>query len=215
MTTYAFLKFNAHEGHSETVDTIPLNLTSVSFDITRKVLDYTVPLSSLTTGESLTVGADFGAAEKSITLNGFIVDSELSKSHGGGTKFFTAEEIAQIIAASVDSSGLAIYQNLNELVILIPSNVDYLYRDRDTTVGEGARGELIPFTFAARGGADEFDNIEVQQPNPFPRRPEGDNLNSRDGIKGYIQNFGFELNPESVEITFNMTFKQATMFPDQ
>ena len=46
----------------------------------------------------------------------------------------TAEELAQLIASGVDSSGLAHYQNFNELVFLIQSNIDENYAERNAVV---------------------------------------------------------------------------------
>ena len=148
--SYVYIKLNAFGKDSTDLntDTIPLKVTSVSVSVNRQVLDFTVPLSSLATGESLTVGADFGAADKTISLQGFITDVSLTKSHTSGALTFTAQEVAQMIAASVDSSSLAKYQNFNELVILIPSNIYSNYITR------GTLGTLVPLTFSARGEAN-------------------------------------------------------------
>ena len=201
--SYVYLKLNAFGKDSTdlTTDTIPLKVTSVSVSVSRQVMDFTVPLSSLATGESLTVGADFGAAEKTISLQGFITDVDLIKSHTSGALKFTAEETAQMIAASVDSSSLAKYQNFNELIVLIPSNVDSNYVER------GTLGTLVPLTFSARGEANTKDNTRVPFPNSFP------DINTADGISGYIQSFTFNLESESTDVGFTMEFKQANIFP--
>lgn len=209
MTDYVYLKLNAFSSGSTDLntDTIPLRVSNVSVSVSRQVLDFTIPLSSIATGESLTVGADFGAAEKTISLSGFLVDANLTKSHTSGSVFFTAQEIAQMIAASVDSSSLAKYQNFNELVILIPSNVDSSFVDRDTASGIGSRGDLIPFTFRARGNANRKDNERVPFPFDFP------DLSTAEGLKGYIQSFNFTLSADTTEVEFSMEFKQANIFP--
>lgn len=201
--SYVYIKLNAFGKDSTdlTTDTIPLKVTSVSVSVNRQVLDFTVPLSSLATGESLTVGADFGAADKTISLQGFITDVSLTKSHTSGALTFTAQEVAQMIAASVDSSSLAKYQNFNELVILIPSNIDSNY------VARGTAGTLVPLTFSARGSANTKDNTRVPFPNAFP------DINTADGISGYIQSFSFTLESESTDVGFTMEFKQANIFP--
>lgn len=209
MSDYVYLKLNAFSSDSNdlTVDTIPLKVTNVSIGVSRQVLDFVIPLSSIATGESLNVGADFGSAEKTIGLEGFIVDANIKKSHTDDAVFFTAQEIAQMIAASVDSSSLAKYQNFNELVVLIPSNVDSNFVDRNDSSGIGSRGDLIPFTFRARGDANEKDNIRVPAPFVFP------NSQTSEGIKGYISTFNFQLNAESTDVSFTMDFKQANIFP--
>jgi len=209
MTDYVYLKLNAFgDGSIDlTVDTIPLKITEVAISVSRKVLDFTIPLSSVATGESLTVGADFGAAEKTIELTGFLVDSDIQKSHTTTRPLFTAQEIAQMIAASVDSSSLAKYQNFNEIVILIPSNVDSNFVDRDASGGIGSRGDLIPFTFRARGDANEKDNTRVPAPFSFP------NNQTESGLSGYISQFGFRLSGENTDVSFTMSFKVANIYP--
>tara|TARA_R100001086_G_scaffold130282_2_gene67425 strand:- start:10217 stop:10846 length:630 start_codon:yes stop_codon:yes gene_type:complete len=209
MSSYVYLKLNAFaKGSTDlTTDTIPLRINNLSISVSRQVLDFTIPLSSIATGESLTVGADFGAAEKTISLSGFITDANITKSHTSGSVFFTAQEIAQMIAASVDSSSIAKYQNFNELVILIPSNVDSSFVDRDSASGVGSRGDLIPFTFSARGEANDKDNERVPFPFNFP------DTQTADGISGYIQSFNFTLSGETTEVEFSMEFKQANIFP--
>jgi hypothetical protein len=201
--SYVYIKLNAFGKDSTdlNIDTIPLKVTSVTINVNRQVMDFTVPLSSLTTGESLTVGADFGSAEKGISLQGFITDVDLIKSHTSGGLNFTAQEVAQMIAASVDSSSLAKYQNFNELIILIPSNVDSDYNIRSPL------RTLIPLTFSARGSANTKDNKRVPFPNQFP-----DSQTSQ-GISGYIQSFGFTLESDTTDVGFTMEFKQANIFP--
>lgn len=209
MSDYVYLKLNAFASESNdlTLDTIPLKVVNVNISVSRQVLDFVIPLSSIATGESLNVGADFGAAEKTISLEGYLVDANIKKSHTDNSVFFTAQEIAQMIAASVDSSSLAKYQNFNELVVLIPSNVDSNFADRNSSSGIGSRGDLIPFTFRARGAANTKDNTRVPAPFVFP------DAQTNEGIKGYISQFGFSLNAEATEVTFTMDFKQANIFP--
>ena len=68
-------------------------------------------------------------SNKRISLQGFITESEIRRTHtktGGvaDTLIFTPQEVAQLIASGVDSTGLAKYQAINELVVLMPSKVD-------------------------------------------------------------------------------------------
>ena len=114
------------------------------------------------------------------------------------TLTFTPQEVAQLIASGVDSTGLAEYQAINELVILIPSKVDENYvqvTERD-----------IPLSFRARGNPNELDNTGVSNSLSFPTPTSG-------GLKGFIQQFGCELSAESVDISFNLEFVVAFILP--
>jgi hypothetical protein len=66
----------------------------------------------------------------------------------------------------------------------------------------------IPLNFASRGNPLEKDNERV----PFPHTTFPDNAKA-EGIKGFIESFDFTLDSETVEVGFNMTFKQANIFP--
>ena len=113
----------------------------------------------------------------------------------------TASELAQLIASGVDSSGLAHYQNFNELVFLIESNIDENYVERNAV-------ERIPFTFASRGEALEKDNARVPLPADFPKN------NTSTGLTGFIENFNFNLEADNpTEVGFSMSFRVANIFP--
>ena len=76
-----------------------------------------------------------------------------------------------------------------------------------TSGKELGKGTLIPLTFSARGDANTKDNTRVPFPNSFP------DINTADGISGYIQSFSFTLESESTDVGFTMEFKQANIFP--
>jgi hypothetical protein len=106
--TYVYLKLNAFADDSTdlTLDTIPLRVTNVNVNVQRTVPSFAIPLSSLATGESVTIGADLGMASKSLTITGFLVDAVVKRSHttpsaGEDYPTFTAAELAQLIASSV------------------------------------------------------------------------------------------------------------------
>ena len=115
------------------------------------------------------------------------------------TLIFTPQEVAQLIASGVDSTGLARYQAFNELVVLMPSKVDENYSqvtERD-----------IPFTFKSRGGANSKDNTMVAIPGSFPTS------STSTGLKGFISSFSCTLASESVEVEFNLEFTVANVLP--
>ena len=208
-----YLKLNAfdRETNDLSLDTIPLRVNSVQVGVTRTVPAFPIPLSSLAKGESITVGADLGMAAKTIQLAGFITTTDLKRSHSksGGTpvtRTFTAHEIAQMIASNVDSAGIAKYQNINELTVFIDSAVNSQYQQRGTT--SPLHTVNIPLTFASRGNALEKDNERV----PFPASSFPDD-DSAESLKGFIESFNFTLDSETVEVAFNMSFRQANIFP--
>ena len=203
MTSTVYLKIAKHSGSSASIDTIPLNVTNVSISVDKQIPAFPIPLSGLATGESQTAALDLGMSSKRISLQGFINETTIRRTHKetGGTAdtlTFTPQEIAQLIASGVDSTGLAEYQAINELVILIPSKVDENYvqvTERD-----------IPLSFRARGNPNELDNTGVSSSLSFPTPTSG-------GLKGFIQQFGCELNAESVDISFNLEFVVAFILP--
>ena len=203
MTSTVYLKIAKHSGSSASIDTIPLNVTNVSISVDKQIPAFPIPLSGLATGESQTAALDLGMSSKRISLQGFINETTIRRTHKetGGTAdtlTFTPQEIAQLIASGVDSTGLAEYQAINELVILIPSKVDENYvqvTERD-----------IPLSFRARGNPNELDNTGVSSSLSFPTPTSG-------GLKGFIQQFGCELSAESVDISFNLEFVVAFILP--
>lgn len=203
--SYVYLKLQKHSGSSATIDTIPLKVNTVSVSVDKTIPAIPVPFSGLVTGESVTVALDLGMSNKRISLSGFIVDGELRRSHTKtgdipDTLEFTAQEIAQMIASGVDSTGIASYQAISELVVLIDSKVDENYADRGTTV-------QIPLTFRARGSALEKDNTNVFGSLDFPTS------STSKGLSGFVQNFSYEMSAESVDISFSMEFAVANVLP--
>tara|TARA_R110001592_G_scaffold357357_1_gene660308 strand:+ start:2829 stop:3443 length:615 start_codon:yes stop_codon:yes gene_type:complete len=204
MTSTVYLKIKEHSGTSASVDTIPLQVTGVSISVDKQIPAFPIPLSGLGTGESSTAALDLGMSTKRISLNGFINETVIQRSHTktGDTPdslTFTPQEVAQLIASGVDSTGIANYQAINELVVLIPSKVNESY----VQVAE----RNIPLSFAARGGDNEKDNEGVGSPFPFPTS------STSSGLKGFVQNFGYEMSSESVDISFTLEFVVAFTLP--
>ena len=203
---FVYLKTNAFQsGNGITVDTIPLKCEQIQVNVAREIPTIKVP-TGIPRGESTTIAIDLGMGSKSINLSGIITNTTIKRSHTGSSGNYTAVkmtavETAQLIASGVDSSALAKYQNFNELVFLIESNVDENYVERGSVVN-------IPFSFSSRGGALEKDNARVPLPRDFPT-----NANST-GINGYIESFDFTIASDTpTSVTFNMSFKVATTFP--
>ncbi len=215
---YVYLKLQQHKGTSTTEDIIPLKVQSISVSVDKTIPNFAIPLSGLATGESSTIALDLGMSNKRISLSGVILETELTRSHTSGALTFTAHEVAQLIASGVDSTGAARYQAINELVVLIDSKVNESYVDRgkqadnpsDPSASSLSNGTLtaqIPLTFRSRGASLEKDNKFVVFAKDFPTS------NTSTGLTGFIQSFSFELNAETVEVTFNMEFVVASVTP--
>ena len=200
--SYVYLKTKANKG-SLTQNVIPLNVTSVSISTDKQIPSLPVPISGLTFGEATTAALDLGMSSKTITLQGFIMPAALTKvgkgGHDKGALNYTAHEIAQMIASGVDSTGAAKHQAFDELVFLIPSTVDETF----TQVTE----RNIPWTFHSRGEANELDNYLVPMPSAFPTS------STSEGVKGFIRQFGCDFTSDTVEVSFNMQFEVALVFP--
>jgi len=201
---YVYLKTGAYsEGDGSTTNTIPLRAVSVNITTQKNIPSFPIPLSGAVTGESLTAALDLGMATKNISINGFIVDGTITRH---GTAFeMTAQEIAQLIHSSVDSTALADHQAITELVILIPSKVDETYTQHATTVD-------IPWSFRARGDSGFLDNTDVPVALNFPTRVDAAAGNHA-GLKGFVRSFGTPLEADTVEINFSMEFEVATIIP--
>jgi hypothetical protein len=217
--TYVYLKFGQYsetDSSDLTINTIPLNVTSVGVSVSKTIPSFPIPFSGIVTGESVTAALDLGMATKNIDLSGFISETTLRKTRtafDGSTvddetaRVFTAHEIAQMIASGVDSTGLQNNQSMNELVILYPSNVDEKYRDRDVD-GTGSRGHLIPFSFASRGTEGFGDNDGVSfRGSKFPES------STSTGMTGFIRSFSFNMEAEAIDISFSMQFEVAVIGP--
>lgn len=208
---FVFLKLQKHSGSSSSIDTIPLRVNSISLSVDKTIPAIPIPLSGLVTGESSTVALDLGMSNKRISLNGFITETPIQRTHTktGSTPTtlnFTAHELAQLIASGVDSTGIASYQAVNELVILIDSNIDENYADRGGL-------KRIALSFRSRGDSLSKDNTNITIAGDFPLADNHSDFAGHKGVKGFIQNFSATLSAESVDVEFSMEFAVATVLP--
>lgn len=208
---YVYLKTQAYTGTNLSLNTIPLDVSSVGISVTKTIPAFPVPLSGVAAGESITAALDLGMATKNISLTGTIVDTSITKTIGGvnTTLKFTAHEVAQMIAAGVDSTGFAKNQAFSELVILMPSFVDSNYTERaGIDTNDRSTGTLIPLTFGSRGGANSKDNKGV--PTPFSIFPDA----STDiGLTGFVRSFTTSFEAESFDLSFTLEFEVASVVP--
>jgi len=216
--SYVYLKLQSNTNNSDTVNVIPLKANSVSISVSKTIPSFAIPLSGVATGESITAALDLGMAQKTISVQGVILDQQIKKTHEGATTnvIFTAHEIAQLIASGVDSTGFAKNQAFNELVVLIPSFVDSNYVQRtgvlsSTTIVSGDsrdEGTLVPFNFASRGTEGFGDNLGVAyRGSAFPTS------STSTGMTGFIRSFSFNMEAEAIDISFSMQFEVAIIGP--
>lgn len=229
-----YLKLQSNTDNSLTVNTIPLKANSVSISVSKTIPSFAIPLSGVATGESITAALDLGMAQKTISVQGVILDETITKTINGTSTLrkFTAHEIAQMIASGVDSTGFAQNQAINELVVTIKSLVasDYNYigtcsnsaylNKTDCEANSGTwtatatdsstreNGRDIPFTFASRGSNDELDNLGV--PAKISSFPDKD---TDTGLTGFIRSFSCDLSGEAYELSFSLEFETAIIVP--
>jgi len=211
--SYVYLKFKNFKDDLS-INTIALKATSVQITTSKTIPSFDVPFSGFITGESITAALDLGMASKNISVSGFITSDTIAKTldvagnDDPTTKIFTPHEIAQMIHAGVDSTGLHKIQAFDELVVLIPSFVDSDYVERvGVDTSDVSSGTLIPWTFSSRGNANRQDNVRVPNPNTFP------NTSTAIGVGGFIRNFNCTMAAESVDIEFTLDFEVATILP--
>ena len=229
---------------------IALKCENVSISTSKNIMAFPTPAIGIATGESVSLGLDLGMATKAISLSGIITEQYVQKQFNSGDfatgltdptdatinmttteanggdgsdirVYMTAQEVAQLIHSYVDSSFMQTQQNLNRLVVLIPSRVgpDFLYHTEDaggntlsTTVGSTLASEscpLIPFTYAVRDkGGSELDASMSVPITKFPK-PIDVSLNETQGLDGFVRSFDTTFVGGSPFIEFNLSFEIA------
>ena len=192
-----------------TVNRIALNALSVSISTQKTIPNVPVPFAGAVSGESVSLAFDMGLANKTISVSGILLEQSISKNNATGddvTVTFTPFELAQLIHAYVDSSSFQDDQNINKLIILIPSKVDNNFVARNQVD--------IPFTFKNRVYDNSFTAFTDNTVEAF----EADNsINdaSFEGITGFVRSFSTTFageQPNSVE--FQLEFEEATVIAD-
>lgn len=239
MTTYVYLKLQSNTDNSDSVNVIPLKANSVSISVSKTIPSFAIPLSGVATGESITAALDLGMAQKTISVQGIILDETITKTIEGSPKSlkFTAHEIAQMIASGVDSTGFAKNQAINELIVKIPSLVasDYNY------IGTCSNSAYLNKTDCeANGGTwtqthngnaiSDSSTREDGRNIPFTFASRGandelDNLgvpakissfpdkDTDTGLTGFIRSFSCDISSETYELSFSLEFETAIIVP--
>ena len=193
-----------------TMNRIALNALSVTISTNKTIPNVPVPLAGAITGESVNVAFDMGIAAKTISVSGILLEQQLKKTKtevsDAVTVTFTPFELAQLIHSYVDSSSFQDDQNINKLIILIPSKVDNNFT---------ARNEVnIPFTFKNRVYDNSFTAFTDNPVEAF----EADNSiddNSFEGITGFVRSFSTTFTGEQPNtVEFQLEFEEATVVAD-
>lgn len=193
-----------------TMNRIALNALSVTINTNKTIPNVPVPLAGAVTGESVNLAFDMGIASKTISISGVLLEQQLKKTKtevsDAVTVTFTPFELAQLIHAYVDSSSFQDDQNINKLIILIPSKVDNNFT---------ARSEInIPFTFKNRVYDNSFTAFTDVPVEAFESGNSIDD-NSFEGITGFVRSFSTTFTGEQPNtVEFQLEFEEAKVIAD-
>ena len=196
---------------------IPLFVDSISISTSKTVMNMGVPFSGAVTGESLNLAFDVGMAQKTINLSGQLLGQSLVKKKGSAaekTPNLTSFEMAQLIHSYVDGSSFQDDQNMNKLIILIPSRVDETFSYHGGVSGTTEVTDLpfIPFTWKNRGYDNEFTS---QGSNSEYFTPYTGAEDVTLGITGFIRSFSTTITgAEFPAIGFTLDFEEGLVIAE-
>tara|TARA_B100000287_G_C20393773_1_gene686758 strand:- start:84 stop:746 length:663 start_codon:yes stop_codon:yes gene_type:complete len=194
-----------------TINRIALNATSVGITTSKTIPNIPVPLAGAVSGESVSLAFDMGLASKAISISGILLEQSITKTKttdsDAVTATFTPFELAQLIHSYVDSSSFQDDQNINKIIILIPSKVGNDFTARGSQID-------IPFTFKNREYDNEFTKFTD---SPVEAFEEGNSISDRtfEGITGFVRSFSTTFaseQPNNVE--FTLEFEEAKVIAD-
>jgi len=221
---------------------IAMKCDNISIATNKQVMAHPIPGSGIITGESQAFSLDLGMSSKTISLSGVLTSQTITKQFGdynidwakvssgsvrssaptyvtdnkGRTAVeMTAQEVAQLIHSYVDSSFRQEHQNLNKLIILIPSFVSKYYTYHTSAMDSSRNTEtapLIPWSFAVRDTGKNSHKLDAQGSNlasSFPNPVSTSALIGKEGIGGFIRNFSTTLVGGSPFVEFSMEFEVA------
>jgi hypothetical protein len=222
------------DGTARAVNRIPLFVREIQVSTQKTVPTIPIPFAAVATGASETLAFDMGISTKTLSLSGVLLDQTISKDTQESDtsrkeRILSCFELAQLIHSYVDSSQAQEDQNLNKLIILIPSRVDtnFDYHDATTETKDLDQLPLIPFTFDNRRYDERFkrqinqqienltgvsDLVNLTAISAFTDISELDEI---PGMSGFIQSFDTTFSgeqPNSVE--FSLNFEVATVIAD-
>ena len=200
---------------------ISLLATDVTVATNKTVLNLGVPFSGAVRGESLNLAMDVGMAQKTVSVSGFLVEQTITKKKdedGEPTSVkLTSFELAQLIHSYADASSFQNDQNINRLVVLIPSRVNhnFEYHTSDTETDDIADLPLISWSWKNR----EYDNSftsGVSGGTKYFQPYESTNTDAATlGISGFIRSFSTTVSgQEFPAVQFQLEFEEAMVVAD-
>jgi hypothetical protein len=213
---------------------ISLLATDVTISTNKTVMNIGVPFSGAVRGESLNLAMDIGMAQKTISIQGILIEQEITKRKDPQEKpkvrKFTSFELAQLIHSYVDASTFQDDQNLNKVVILIPSRVnhEFNYHNSDAETKDISELDLIPFSWKNReydndftagvsGGKSYFTPITITDEDGDLEVDENNQLINTTtlGITGFIRSFSTTISgQEFPSVQFQLEFEEAMVLSD-
>jgi len=215
---------------------IALKCDTVQISTSKNIMAFPTPAIGIATGESLTVGLDLGMATKAVNLSGIITEQTIQKQFSSGALTaskqdttvsptntytgadgnwvkvkLTAQEVCQLIHSYVDSSFMQSHQNLNNLLVLIPSRVgkDWLYRSGYGAGTEVETCPLMPFNYSVRdNGGTELDATGSIPISKFPDIVDT-SKNTIEGMSGFIRSFDTTFVGGQPFVEFSLSFEIA------
>ena len=196
---------------------IPLFADNISIGTTKTVLNVGIPFSGAITGESQRVAFDMGMADKTISISGTLLEQTIVKKNSSTEKsrILTSFEMAQLIHSYADSSTFQDDQNLNKLIVLMPSRVNenFEYHTADDETNDITALPLIPFSWKNREYDNSFTGFTGKNARYYT--PYDNTSDVTVGMEGFIRSFSTDFVATDVNtVAFNLDFEVAHVLND-
>ena len=200
---------------------ISLLASDLTVSTSKTVMNLGVPFSGAVRGESLNLAMDIGMAQKTVSVTGILVDQTITKkkTEDGESKArrFTSFELAQLIHSYVDASTFQDDQNINKIVILIPSRVnhDFEYHENTDENTDLNDCKLIPWSWKNREYDNDFTAAVSGGKAYFTPYSSSDIDSASLGITGFIRSFSTTVSgQEFPSVQFQLEFEEAKVIAD-
>ena len=199
---------------------ISLLATDVTISTNKTVMNIGVPFSGAVRGESLNLAMDIGMAQKTISIQGILTEQEIVKrkeAEGEAkTRKLTSFELAQLIHSYVDASTFQDDQNLNKVVILIPSRVNHEFEYHSgAETKDISELDLIPFSWKNREYDNDFTAGVSGGKSYFTPTSTTKTDEVSLGITGFIRSFSTTISgQEFPSVQFQLEFEEAMVMSD-
>jgi len=206
------------------VNRIPLFVDNIGIATSKMVMNAPIPFSGAVRGESLNLAFDIGQAGKTINMSGTLMGMSIKKQKDANSLRevnLTSFEVAQLIHSYVDSSTFQDDQNMNKLIILIPSRIDenFHYHGGSAEMADKDISELplIPFTWKNRGYDNDFASIGMNAKyfTPYTVNESDETIDGTVGLTGFIRSFSTNISgAEFPNVSFTLDFEEAMVLAD-